>query len=267
VTAGFYERRGLQIETYAQRAALNQALQGDFEFYLELAHRLPGPVLELGCGAGRLLVPFAQAGFEITGLDRSPAMLEIAAERLAEKLDDVRARVTLASGDMSSFDLGRRFATAIIAFRSFQMLTRREDQRRCLEAVHEHLVPGGVLAMDLFDPLLETIMADSAPGNTQDLGHFPHPVSWNLVRVQSVARTYDLVEQVLEELHRFSEVGRDGTVLREEEETLRMRWIYRYEMRYLLELCGFVVEAEYSDYKKSPPAYGKEQVWVARRRA
>ena len=46
---------------------------------------------------------------------------------------------------------------------------------------------------------------------------------------------------------------------------MRMRWIYRNEMRYLLELCGFAVEAEYSDFFGSPPAYGKEQVWVARR--
>jgi SAM-dependent methyltransferase len=264
---GFYEQRGLQLETYALRASLNAALQGDFEFYLELAERARGPVLELGCGAGRLIVPFARAGFEITGLDRSPAMLEIAAERLSAEPDDIREKVTLVSGDMSSFDLERRFSTAIIAFRSFQLLTTAEDQRRCLEAVREHLVPGGILAINLFDPLFEKITADLAPGKTLELGSVPHPVSWNLVRVQAVSRNYDLVEQVLVEVQRFSEVARDGAVVRQEEEILRMRWIYRQEMRYLLELSGFDVEAEYSDYRKSPPAYGKEQIWVARKPA
>jgi hypothetical protein len=54
-------------------------------------------------------------------------------------------------------------------------------------------------------------------------------------------------------------------VARHEEEMLSMRWTYRYEMRYLLELCGFDVQAEYSDFRRSPPAYGREHVWVARR--
>jgi hypothetical protein len=71
---------------------------------------------------------------------------------------------------------------------------------------------------------------------------------------------------VLEETWRFQELNHDGALLREERETLRMRWLYRYEMRYLLELSGFEIEAEYSDFEGSPPAYGNEQVWVARKR-
>ncbi len=54
-------------------------------------------------------------------------------------------------------------------------------------------------------------------------------------------------------------------MLRHEEVTLALRWTYRWEMRYLLELCGFEIEAAYSDFKQSPPASGLEQVWVARR--
>ena len=75
----------------------------------------------------------------------------------------------------------------------------------------------------------------------------------------------DTVAQTLEEVWRFTEVGPDGQPIRVEEEVLRMRWIYRWEMRYLLELCGFEIEAEYSDYAGAAPAYGKEQIWVARK--
>ena len=51
--------------------------------------------------------------------------------------------------------------------------------------------------------------------------------------------------------------------MRTYDDVLRLRWIYRYEMRCLLELTGFMVRAEYSDFKRSPPRYGAEQVWVA----
>lgn len=73
------------------------------------------------------------------------------------------------------------------------------------------------------------------------------------------------MRQVLEETWRFQEFDHDGALLREEREVLRLRWLYRYEMRHLLELCGFSIEAEFSDFQESPPAYGKEQIWVARR--
>lgn len=265
MTTPFYGQHGLQVETYPLRTSLNKVLEGDFEFYLELAQRKLGPVLELGCGAGRLVVPFAQAGVEITGLDLSPHMLALAAARLSREPAEVQERATLVHGNMAGFALPGRFALVVIAFRSFQLLTSAEQQRRCLESVRDHLLPGGVVAIDLFDPLLETIVSASANSEPRQLGIVPHPTSLNLVRVETVSREYDLVEQLLEEVHRFTEVGRDGATLRCEEETLRMRWIYRNEMRYLLELCSFAVEAEYSDYQKSPPAYGKEQIWVARK--
>lgn len=265
MTAPFYGQPGLQLETYALRTSLNKVLEGDFEFYLELAQRGPGPVLELGCGAGRLLVPFARAGLHVTGLDLSPYMLGLAAERLSKEPAEVQRRATLVRGSMAEFAVPGPFALVVIAFRSFQLLTAREDQRTCLQAVSDHLQPGGILAIDLFDPLLDRMSESSQ--EVRELGNVPNMASGNLVRIQCTSRTVDPVEQVLEEVHRFSEVARDGTVLRVEEETLGMRWIYRNEMRYLLELCGFEVEAEYSDYRKSPPSYGKEQIWVARRPA
>ena len=104
------------------------------------------------------------------------------------------------------------------------------------------------------------------PEAWRDLGQVLHPETWNPVRIEATDRTADIVAQVFEETWRFTELDGDGGAIRVEEEVLRMRWTYRNEMRYLLELCGFEVEAEYSDYFGSPPAYGKEQVWVARKK-
>lgn len=261
----FYARPSLNVEVYAARTANLPVIAGDVDFYLELARAAPGPALELGCGNGRVLLPLAEAGIEVTGLDLSEAMLAAAAERLAASPEAVRARATIVHGDMTRFDLGHRFGLVYIAFRSFMMLTTREAQRACLERVREHLVPGGLLALDIFDPLLDRMTNGLVPESWRDLGAVVHPETWNAVHVQASDRMNDSVAQVFEETWRFTEVDSEGAVVRQEEEVLRMRWTYRYEMRYLLELCGFEVLAEYSDYEKSPPAYGKEQVWVARR--
>src|ERR1022692_1481704 len=92
---------------YQQRA--------DKDFYLARAHEAQGPVLELGCGTGRILLPIAQAGVDITGLDASSAMLDICRARL----DAAGLAAPLVTGDMRTFDLGRKFALIAIPFRPF----------------------------------------------------------------------------------------------------------------------------------------------------
>src|SRR6202022_294603 len=125
---------------------------GDVEFYRALARESGGPVLELGCGSGRVLLPIARAGSDCTGLDSSDAMLR----ELARKSPPGNLR--LVPGAMQEFDLGSRFAFIYSAFRSFQHLLTVEDQLSCLRAVRRHLAPGGLFALDVFAPKLERIV-------------------------------------------------------------------------------------------------------------
>lgn len=267
VTEEFYARPGLNVEIYAGRTASLPVVDGDTSFYLELARAAPGPALELGCGTGRVVLHLARAGIDVTGLDISQPMLDVAMAARSGQAAEVRQRATFLRGDMTDFELGREFGLVYIAFRSFMMLTAPEDQRRCLDAARRHLAPGGILAINLFDPLLDRLDPGPLPGTWTPMGNFPHPETWNLVRIEVADRMNDPLAQVFEETWRFTEVDKRGFVLRQEEEVLRMRWTYRYEMRYLLEIAGFEVVAEYSDFFKAPPAYGKEQIWVARKPA
>ncbi|HMO53339.1 MAG TPA: class I SAM-dependent methyltransferase, partial [Tepidiformaceae bacterium] len=127
----FYSARGIHVEMYTHRTEVreNPVIAGDIEFYLERTRESGGPVLELGCGNGRIALPLARAGFETTGMDISEPMLGLAKERRADEPEPPRHRLTLLRGDMRAFDLGTTFQTAIIAFRSFQMLQSAEDQR------------------------------------------------------------------------------------------------------------------------------------------
>ena len=126
----------------------------DVGFFVELARQSGGPVLEIGCGTGRVLLPVASAGLEITGLDSSASMLDVCREKLAQQPREVQARVELLQADMRQFDLGREFPLVTLPFRPFQHLITVEDQLACLRAVRRHLAPGGRLAMDLFNPSL-----------------------------------------------------------------------------------------------------------------
>ena len=158
---------------------------------------------------------------------------------------------------MSRFELKERFALIFIAFRSFQILLTPEDQRRCLQCVRHHLAPNGRVIINLFDPRYDMIL----PGRQESLTaprEFIHPVSGNRVVVETLERVCEPVSQTFEERWRFTESDSSGAVVRSEEEFLRLRWTFRYEMRHLVERCGFVIEAEYSDFHRSPPAYAKE---------
>ena len=98
-----YYAGGLGVEMYDLFTG-GGLLAGDVEFYLHCARRFGGPILELGTGTGRILMPLAEAGHEIVGLDFSPAMLAIAAAKLGAR-PELADRVRLVEGDMTGFDL------------------------------------------------------------------------------------------------------------------------------------------------------------------
>jgi SAM-dependent methyltransferase len=260
----FYSRPGLHVEIYdVQTNSEWGSRQKDIPFYFEEAKTTGGPVLELGCGTGRLAIPLHETGLEIHGLDASAAMLEMARQKKASLPVESAQRLHLHLGDMSRFDLDQRFALVIIAFRSFQILATPEAQRQCLHCVRKHLAPNGSIIINLFDPRYEFILPGRQASATPPR-RMVHPVSGNPVMVETLERVNDPLSQTFQERWRFTETDSSGAVVRQEEETLCLRWTFRFEMRHLVESCGFAVEAEYSDFHRSPPAYGKEQIWVLR---
>src|SRR4029077_510178 len=100
----------------------------DLPFYLDLARRSRGPVLEIGCGTGRALLPIARHGVEIHGVDNSSAMLRILKSHLADEPHEVRKKVHLHWGDMRSFRLKKKFPLVILPFRPLQHMFTLKDQ-------------------------------------------------------------------------------------------------------------------------------------------
>jgi len=131
--------------------------RADVNFYRRLvqdrmAFAAPGPVLDLACGSGRLLVPLLRDGHAAVGIDRSPAMLAAAARRMARLAPVRRRRGLLVRADLRAFALRPRFAIAVIAFHSVQHLGTDAELRGLFRRVAASLAPGGWLAFDVLPP-------------------------------------------------------------------------------------------------------------------
>jgi len=145
----------------------------DIRFYRGLLAERGGPVLDLGCGTGRLLVPLVRDGLRVVGVDLSRAMLQQAQARLTRLPAGTRARATLVRGDMTQLGFRPRFAAAVIAFHGLQHVTSRRDLARTFRAVASSVRPGGWLVFDLFLPSPAFLARD--PARWWDRTLFRHP--------------------------------------------------------------------------------------------
>ena len=239
--------------------------RNDVAFFLEMSRACGGPVLEIGSGTGRVLIPTARAGFDIVGLDLSPSMLAICRERLAAEPETVQARAQLVEGDMRDFDLGKQFSLVTIPFRPFQHLTTVSDQIACLTTIRRHLKPGGKLILDLFNPSLAFLVDDARLEEFGDEPEITMPDGRKVRRTTRIAGR-DLINQVQDSELIYNITHPDG---REERlvHAFPMRYLFRFEAEHLLARCGFEIEALYADYDKNPygSTYPGELIFVAKK--
>ena len=200
-------------------------IAGDVAFYQHLAEQTGGPVLELACGTGRIALPLAESGLDVTGVDVSDGMLAIIRRKAQAH------RLTLVAQDMSALNLDRRFGCIIIAFRSFQHLLTVELQRQTLAAIHRHLAPDGRLALHLFDPRLD-LLIDEAPRQTVLRG--TDPATGHTFTGELLSARFDYLAQIRRDLWRYREFAPDNALLAEDTREMALRWIWRSELHHLL---------------------------------
>ncbi len=236
------------IAEYYDAAPMVTQRTGDVRFYCSAARQYGDPVLELGCGTGRITLAIAEAGYRVVGLDISGKMLEKAEVKRRAMRTEARERVHLVQADMTKCDLGEKFRSIIIPFRPFQHLLETEEQIRCLQCARKHLAPGGRLILDFFqtsavrmhDPSFfkECLLAE------YEMSEGRHVALCERVAAYRRAVQQNDVEMIFRVRHA------DG-----KEETLVIAWalryFFRYEVEHLLARCGFKVTALYGDFDRS----------------
>lgn len=235
----------------------------DSDFYVNLAKSGTGPILELGCGTGRLSFAMATSGRELVGLEIVPKRIAMCRAKL-KAAGASAPKLTFVEGDMRSFHFEQRFTLVAIPFRGFQHLLTPQDQAACLQTIHRHLLPGGLLVFDIFNPSVYFLADDSRFNEFPSLGPIELP-SGKKVRLCERVAARDLFNQTqaAEEVYYLSD-GDGGEQRFVDRYTTR--YSFRFEMEYLLHLCGFEVEQVLGGLDGSPfgQTYPGELIFYAR---
>jgi SAM-dependent methyltransferase len=224
------------------------------------AQRTGGPLLELGCGTGRTLIPLARSGFQVTGVDMSPEMLRIAEAKA--RTARVTKRVNLIEGSYSDAPLEGTFAFAYIVMNTFLHLLSQEDQLRALGHWREHLAPSGLLLIDVFHPDVSALAELD--------GRLVHDHTWTdpangLSIMKWVTTEVDLARQMMHVTMIYDEISADGE-LRRNLVPYDIRYLWRYEAELLLDKAGFELEAIYGDWDLSPFESASDRMILLARR-
>ncbi len=257
---------GLEAQFYDERVA---DWPGEIEFYQAMADEATAKgqaMLEIACGTGRVAVRLAKRGAQVTGMDLSAEMLEIARKKTRDM-----PNVRWVEGNMRSFDLGERYGLVIIPGHSFLFMLTPGDQVSCLNCIRRHLHPGGVLVVHLDHQDLDWLGEIGGPKKKAfeyyERTH-SHPVTRNPVRL-SYAWSYERATQTAIYYQHMEELGPTGEVLnRWEFEPKVMHCVFRFEMEHLLARVRYEILDLYGDFfKHSLDDKSSEMIWVARRRA
>lgn len=252
-----------QYGVYARFYDLDLGEQDEDLFLIEqFAARCGSPILEMACGTGRVLIPLARQGYEVTGVDVSPAMLEVARRRIAA--EGLTERVSLVQQDMRELALDRRFNLVFVAVNSFMHLLTPEDQLRTLVRIRQHLNPNGLLLLDLFNPdlirllsfqgqvILDKVMIDPETGH-------------RLLKFRS--EKVDLGRQIIDVTYLVDELDGEGHI-RRILFPFSIRYLFAGELELLLRSAEFHIEAIYGSYELDPFTGDSERmIAVARRPA
>jgi SAM-dependent methyltransferase len=237
---------------------------GDLDLLIALAARVNGPILELAAGTGRLTVPLAAAGYEVTGVDTDPAMLARARDRADAAGRDVARRVLLVDGDARSIRLANAgaFALAVIPLNSIFLMGSRADQAAAVGTLAAHLAPGGLAMVDAWLP------------DAEDLARYDGRLVLEWVRVDAASgrlvtkagsALYDATSASVTLTTVFEE-GAPGDPAVRWVRVDRMRLVSPDELASFAEAAGLVVETLAGGYALDALEPGAERVVMLARR-
>lgn len=242
---------------------LHASLTADVPFVRELAEEQGGPVLEVGSGTGRLLIPLAEAGFHVTGIDSSPQMMSIARRHLLLKPDSIRDSIHLVEQDIRSLtpdQFNHKFALALLSYNTL-MHFPESDIKPLLQTLARGMRDNAVLFLDLENPfaiasaaftgspVLETSFTDSHTDKKIE--------QWSLGKGDTESQMLDVSwlfrdparEEILEEVH------------------FRYYYYYPHQIDLFLQSAGFKLEQLLGSYAGDPFAEGSERLLMLARLA
>lgn len=230
----------------------------DVEFYKRLAERTGGPILECMCGTGRVLLPLAQAGYEITGFDKSYAMLDHLTAKIDLLDEELQENIRIGHGDICNFQCNKKYRLIIVPFNSFLHLLETEEQEAALRNIAANLRADGQFVISVFNPRLDRPEQLVRHRGTKVTKH-------GEIISKFEAQTFDHPKQRTT-VHLFMDISRQDRELRRVTTVMTLRYMFEREVVELLNRCGLEVEESYGDYQFGPLRRNSEiMVFVVRK--
>lgn len=203
-------------------------------FFIDSAKEFGQPVLELASGSGNILIPLAEAGIDIQGIDISDQMLRACKGKAAER----KTKVKIAKGDIRGFELDRQFSLIYIAGNSLQHLNTVDEISACFRSVRRHLEANGRFILEVFNPYIPLLVREM--GKRSVIGEFGE-------YVLTEDASYDAASQISTFNWHFWHRPTDS----EKTLTFSMRQFFPQELDSLLLLNGFEIESKFGDFERS----------------
>jgi SAM-dependent methyltransferase len=250
-------------DPYEADAAYYDAIHGSFRddtgLWLSFAGRTDRPVLEVGCGTGRIALELARAGHVVTGIDPSPSMLAVA----RRKAEDDALDVTFIEG--ATLDLAfeaEHYGLVIVPLDVFLYCADGEEQAETLRKLGRSLVFNGLLAIDLPGPAAGLDPDSNGQQTLVFSGETPEGEQFDCWHLHED----DLASQTRHLRVTYETIGADGLVRRKVSDHI-LRYVYRFELEYLVHAAGLELADVYGDYDLGPLTNDSERmVAIVRRR-
>ncbi len=216
--------------------AQNKKYRTDIPFYLNQCRKYGGPALELACGTGRVTIPIAKEGFDITGIDNSREMLKAARESAA----DIDIKIYFKRADIRKFKLAKKFKVIIYPFNSIAHLYDLKSILDCLSRVKKHLLPGGKFIFDFLNPDLNRLVRKKLKPPVKK--YFYHESGTGKKVIISESNYYDRKTQISHINWHYNIEGRKFV------EKLDMRIYFPAELDALLLFSGFRINSKFGNF-------------------
>jgi ubiquinone/menaquinone biosynthesis C-methylase UbiE len=240
-------------------------LPGEQEFYVSESLKYAPPVLEIGCGTGRVTIPVAQVGVDIVGIDNSDGLLKVANEKV-KNIKNMPGNIEFINADMRHFSIDKKFNLVIIPYRAFLHMHSVEDQKKTLRNIWNHLAPGGHLIMNMFFPRIDVM--DTYMNQLGTVVKHVKTLEKKTGNKQMVydSRQYSSYSQIITQYFIVEEIDPEGIMVSKQYFPLTLRWVTKFEMEHLLELCGFKVENLWGWFdKREFSDNSEEMIWLAKK--
>ena len=242
---------------------ITSPLKEDISFWLNMAEEYGDPILELGCGTGRILIPLAEKGYNVVGLDISKSMLNILKSKVDNLPNRVREKIEIVRGDFREFKIDREFSIVFSAYSTLYSATTQEEQLSTIRNAYKHLKEHGVLITAQFNPDIKRI-TENARFMTLDFSY--QDPNGELIITRTSQTQYYPIEQTLKSIQVY-DLKEQRKPLERYNIELNLRYIYPSEMRLMLAHCNFEIVDEFGDYNLSPlKDKSPNMIFVARKR-